>query len=160
MAIVKAARERYDGVPRPPIQRNPWNEIECGGHYARAMSSWALLLALSGWDYDGPRKSLLFAPRSTPEEFKSFFAGPEGWGSARQSRQGRGQSNEFLVCEGRLDLAELALSPGVAPAAVKARLAGKALDATFIFASGLARVSFKTPVQVKAGQSLAVELSS
>ena len=57
-AIVKGARDRYDGIPRPPIQRNPWNEIECGGHYARAMSSWSLLLALSGWEYDGPRQAL------------------------------------------------------------------------------------------------------
>ena len=47
-AIVKGARDRYDGIPRPPIERNPWNEIECGGHYARAMSSWSLLLALVG----------------------------------------------------------------------------------------------------------------
>ncbi len=67
LALVKAARERYDGLPRPPIQRNPWNEIECGGHYARAMSSWSLLLALSGWEYDGPGQSLRFTPRHTPE---------------------------------------------------------------------------------------------
>ena len=58
-AIVKAARDRYDGIPRPPIGRNPWNEIECGGHYARAMSS----LVAARWrsrvaDYDGPAGTL------------------------------------------------------------------------------------------------------
>ena len=42
-AIIKGARDRYDGIPEPPIGRNPWNEIECGGHYARAMSSWSIL---------------------------------------------------------------------------------------------------------------------
>ena len=64
-AIVKGTRERYDGVPRPPIGRNPWCEIECGGHYTRAMSSWSLLLALSGFrftDTFGP----IAAVRSSP----------------------------------------------------------------------------------------------
>ena len=89
LAIVKGARDRYDGVPRPPIARNPWNEIECGGHYARAMSSWSLLLAASGYEYDGPARSLRFTPRLTPANFKSFFSGPEGWGSLRQVRDGR-----------------------------------------------------------------------
>ena len=108
-AIVKAARDRYDGIPRPPIQRNPWNEIECGGHYARAMSSWSLLLALSGWEYDGPRQSLRFAPCHTPENFKGFFAGPEGWGTLRQAREGQTQRNELRVQEGRLGIAEITL---------------------------------------------------
>ena len=65
----------------PPIGRNPWNEIECGGHYARAMSSWSLLLAASGYEYDGAAKTLRFTPQVTPEKFKAFFVGPEGWGS-------------------------------------------------------------------------------
>ena len=42
LSIVKAVRDRYDG-----LRRNPWDEVECGHHYARAMSSWAVLLALS-----------------------------------------------------------------------------------------------------------------
>ena len=84
LAIVKGARDRYDGIPRPPIGRNPWNEIECGGHYARAMSSWSLLLAASGFRCDGPAGTLEFAPNLTPERFKSFFSGPEGWGWLEQ----------------------------------------------------------------------------
>src|SRR6185369_3655163 len=119
-AIVKAVRERYDGVPRAPISRSPWNEIECGGHYARAMSSWSLLLALSGWEYDAPRGALRFAPRHAADKFKGFFAGPEGWGSARQTREQQGQINELMVAEGQLVLNELRLSCRATPKSIKA----------------------------------------
>src|SRR5690606_17588665 len=45
--IVEAVRARHDGV-----KRNPWNEVECGHHYARSMSSFALLLAATGFRCD------------------------------------------------------------------------------------------------------------
>ena len=47
---VRNVRARYDGE-----RRNPWNEPECGHHYARAMSSWSTLLAASGFHYHGGR---------------------------------------------------------------------------------------------------------
>lgn len=157
-AIVKAARDRYDGIPRPPIQRNPWNEIECGGHYARAMSSWSLLLALSGWEYDGPRQSLRMTPRHTPDNFRGFFTGPEGWGSVRQSREGAAQRNEISVREGRLAIAELTLSPTAAPKQVKVECAGRTIRSTLSFNAGVAVVSLRRPVVVEAGQTLIVRL--
>jgi uncharacterized protein (DUF608 family) len=157
-AIVKAARDRYDGVPRPPIGRNPWNEIECGGHYARAMSSWSLLLALSGWEYDGPLRAVRFTPRHTPERFQSFFAGPEGWGSLRQSRQGQTQQNELSVREGMLAVAEVTLAPSAAPAKVTVDCAGQTIASKFQYTSGLLRVSLAQPVTIRSGQSLRLRL--
>jgi uncharacterized protein (DUF608 family) len=41
-------RRRYDGE-----RRNPWDEAECGHHYARAMAAWSAVLALSGFRYHG-----------------------------------------------------------------------------------------------------------
>ncbi len=158
LAIVKAARERYDGVPRAPIQRNPWNEIECGGHYARAMSSWSLLLALSGWEYDGARKSLRFAPRYNPQEFKSFFAGPEGWGSVRQSLQGQRHIDELHVSEGLLEVRELTLAPLVSVVSMEAYLDGRKLTAQFAALSGLIRITFEAAVVVRAGKTLSLEI--
>jgi hypothetical protein len=58
LAIVKAARARHDG-----IRRNPWNDFECGWHYARALSSWALIQALSGVRYSAVEQSLTFDPK-------------------------------------------------------------------------------------------------
>ena len=38
--VVKAVRDRHDG-----LKRNPFNEPECGHNYARSMASWNVLLA-------------------------------------------------------------------------------------------------------------------
>lgn len=110
LQIVKAARERYNG-----IKRNPWNEIECGDHYARAMSSWSLLLALSGFIHNGPEKMIGFNPKLTPEDFKSFYTTANAWGSFSQKRTKNSQSNEISVAGGKLSLSELRLGiPGSA----------------------------------------------
>ncbi|MBX3030411.1 MAG: hypothetical protein KF809_09645 [Chloroflexi bacterium] len=45
--ILRAVRGRYDGT-----RRNPYNEIECGDHYARAMAGWSLLHAWTGASAD------------------------------------------------------------------------------------------------------------
>jgi uncharacterized protein (DUF608 family) len=84
LAIVKGARDRHDGR-----RRNPWNEPECGNHYVRAMSSWSLLTALSGFSYDGTKKSIRFGPKIRREDFKCFFSTGTCWGEYRQrSRRG------------------------------------------------------------------------
>jgi len=159
LAIVKGARDRYDGIPRPPIPRNPWNEIECGGHYARAMSSWSLLLAASGYEYDGPAKALRFAPHLTPDNFKAFFCGPEGWGSLRQSRDGGTQKNEIAVVEGQLAVAQLRLVPAGRAGKVTVVLGGAAVPAAFQAAADGVLITPATPLVVKAGETLAVTIA-
>ena len=110
LCVARGARDRYDGVPRPPIQRNPWSEIECGGHYARAMSSWSLLLALSGYQYDSPRHALRFTPGYRPDDFKCFFCASEGWGSLTQRSDGKVQRIEITVKSGKLPVKTLELT--------------------------------------------------
>lgn len=159
LSIARGARERYDGISRKPIECNPWNEIECGGHYARAMSSWSLLLALSGHEYDGPAQSLRFTPRGTPSNFKAFFTGPEAWGTLRQTQDREAQRNEIAVVEGRLPVAQIRLSPR--PGAAKATVthADATLAATIGFDDdGLTVVTLAAPVVVHAGETLQVEL--
>jgi uncharacterized protein (DUF608 family) len=157
-AIIKAARDRYDGIPRPPIQRNPWNEIECGGHYARAMSSGSLLPALAGWEYDGPRQMLRFMPRHTPERFKCFFSAPQAWGSVSQSRQGQSQRNEISVAEGRLPVSSLALVGVSAPKRVKVQCGSKPIECSSSLNDSVVTVSPKRPVVIEAGQTLTIRL--
>jgi non-lysosomal glucosylceramidase len=159
-AIAKAARERYDGVPRPPMQRNPWNEIECGGHYARAMSSWSLLLATAGWEYDAPRGMVRFAPRFSHDNFKAFFSGPQSWGSITQSRQSSLQTNVLEVIEGEMSIRDLWLQPAASPNRVLIELAGKPLEHTAVVDNSFVHLSMKHPVRLRSGQSLQVRLTS
>jgi non-lysosomal glucosylceramidase len=57
--VIARIRRRYDG-----LRRNPFDEAECGHHYARAMASWASILALSGFQYSAVRRHLALAPRA------------------------------------------------------------------------------------------------
>jgi hypothetical protein len=98
LAIVRAVRERHDGV-----RRNPWDEFECGHHYARALSSWSLLLVLSGYQYSGPAQRLRFAPPAAAGEFRSFFTAGTAWGTVRMT----GDHAELRVEAGELTLRRL-----------------------------------------------------
>lgn len=97
LTIARATRARHDGV-----HRNPWNEAECGNHYARSLASWALLLALSGCRWDGSTMALAFDP-AEPGEFRSFFSTGQASGSVAIDVEGI----VFRVDEGRLAPASL-----------------------------------------------------
>jgi uncharacterized protein (DUF608 family) len=75
LQIVRACRQRYDG-----ILRNPFDEIECGHWYARAMASYALLQALTGARYDAVDKTLYLEPK-IKGDFRSFLATATGFGT-------------------------------------------------------------------------------
>ncbi|HDJ33788.1 MAG TPA: hypothetical protein ENF21_06785 [Bacteroidetes bacterium] len=74
--IVRTCRERYDGSVR-----NPFNEWECGFWYARAMSSYGLLQALTGIRYDAVSRTLYIDSR-IGNDFSSFFCCKDGFGNA------------------------------------------------------------------------------
>ena len=74
LQAVRAIRDRYDGA-----KRNPWNEIECGNNYARAMASFALLPVFSGFTFDLPKKHIGFSPIVTGD-FRALWSLGTGWG--------------------------------------------------------------------------------
>ena len=74
LQAVRAIRDRYDGA-----KRNPWNEIECGNNYARAMASFALLPIFSGFTFDLPKKHIGFSPIVTGD-FRALWSLGTGWG--------------------------------------------------------------------------------
>jgi hypothetical protein len=52
---IQNIRDRYDGA-----KRSPFDEAECGHHYARAMASWASIIALTGFEYSGLSNTMKF----------------------------------------------------------------------------------------------------
>ncbi len=79
LEIVRAVRRRYDGRVR-----NPFDEYEAGNWYARAMSSYALLQALTGVRYDAVEKTLYI--NSQVGDFTSFLSTNTGFGNVRYQR--------------------------------------------------------------------------
>jgi len=75
LQIVRAVRDRYDGTVR-----NPFDEYECGHWYARAMSSYALLQALSGARYDAVEKTL-YINSKIKGDFRCFISTATGYGT-------------------------------------------------------------------------------
>ena len=104
LAICRAVHDRYH-----PDRFNPYNEVECGDHYARAMASWGVYLALAGFEYHGPNGWLSFAPRITPENFRAVVTTAEAWVELFQEQSATEQRNALTVHKGVLHLSRLAL---------------------------------------------------
>ncbi|HTF62582.1 MAG TPA: GH116 family glycosyl hydrolase, partial [Edaphobacter sp.] len=95
--VVSTARARYDGR-----KRNPWDEEECGHHYARAMSSWSTIVMLSGFHYAGDRAALTIMPRLPARPFRSFWSTGTGWGTFSLEGQANGMMLKIHVISGKL----------------------------------------------------------
>jgi uncharacterized protein (DUF608 family) len=155
--IVQTARSRYDGRLRPGLDSgpggNPFNELECGKFYARAMSSWGLLSACQGQVVDGPRGVLGFRPRWQPADHRSFFTAPEGWGLFSQQREASRQAERIEVRHGRLRVQELVFE---LPAAdlkptVTLTVSGQPVPVTATVSGTVVRLATASPLVVTAG---------
>lgn len=101
--VVRAIRDRYDGE-----RRNPFDEAECGHHYARAMASWGLVLGLTGFSYSAVDRRMRFA-RAT-EVVRWFWSTGDAWGSTIQRPVARGAEVSVRVLGGSLPLERVAVA--------------------------------------------------
>jgi uncharacterized protein (DUF608 family) len=101
LTIVKALRSRYDGRVR-----NPWNEYECGNYYARAMASYALLGALSGFRYSAAQSTLWLGPQLEVRPFKTLFSTASGFGTIALDSH----ALQVQMLEGELRIEKLVLT--------------------------------------------------
>ena len=75
LEILQATRRRYDGAVR-----NPFDSVESGHWYARAMSSYALLQAFTGARFDAVEKVLYLKP-VIKGDFRCFLSTATGFGT-------------------------------------------------------------------------------
>ncbi|WP_084812367.1 GH116 family glycosyl-hydrolase [Flammeovirga pacifica] len=93
--VIKNIRDRYDGK-----KRSPFDEAECGHHYARAMASWAGILAESDFQYSGVEKSIQFVGK----EGNYFWANGEAWGNCIIDKEGEEYVVKLNVKYGKLNV--------------------------------------------------------
>jgi uncharacterized protein (DUF608 family) len=156
LAVARAVHDRYHAS-----RRNPWNEVECGDHYARAMASYGVFLAACGYEYHGPKGYLAFAPRVHPEDFRAAFTAAEGWGTFRQKLSGQALQAAIDLKWGRLRLRtlELALPKGVAGTRVELEAGGKAVACAAEVSGGRVRITLAADLILQAGHSLEIHIA-
>ncbi len=104
LKIVQGVRCRHDGAAR-----NPWDEFECGHHYARAMASWSLVTALSGFHYNAPKKKIAFGPKVCASDFRCFYSTGSCWGVYTQEVKDNQLIAHIGVTQGELELEKVIL---------------------------------------------------
>ena len=81
LSIVKTIRDRQDGV-----KRNPWSENESGYYYTRAMASYGIFLALTGFQFNNGKEDISFSPQMNKDNFSTFYSTGNEWGIYSQKR--------------------------------------------------------------------------
>ncbi|MGO8785975.1 MAG: GH116 family glycosyl-hydrolase [Terriglobia bacterium] len=157
LAVVESARRRFDGE-----RRNPWNEPECGHHYARAMASWACFAAWSGFRYSAPEREIVVMPRTRRQAFRCFWSVPSGWGNFTHTLKPQGQRVEVQVAEGSIAVQRVAVN-GLAKgpfSKASARLGTDSLSATLKTEPARRVINFEREVSVTPGNPLEITLTA
>lgn len=154
LAVGKAIYDRY--LPR---DRNPYNEIECSDHYARAMSSYSAFMAICGYRYDGPEGKLGFGPRMQHDNFRAAFTTAEGWGRFSQTVKAGRQENTIELRYGKLHLRQLALAaaPDTQAGRAVVTLDGRNVDARFENDDAGTVIHFAQGLDITVRQTLRVQ---
>ncbi len=100
LLCIENIRKRYDGS-----KRNPFDEAECGHHYARAMASWAGVLAETGFFYSGVDKTMTFTSKSG----RYFWSNGYAWGTCEILTSNQKARLELEVLHGNLELKKVQL---------------------------------------------------
>jgi non-lysosomal glucosylceramidase len=142
--LIANIRRRYDGD-----RRNPWNEAECGHHYARAMASWSAVLALGGFHYQAAERNVEVQPRIAADEFRSPWFTATGWGTFSQV----GQRVSVSVLAGKLPVRSVQIKlPAGESASVM--LAGKSVQHKFRRGKQASLFHFRDEIEVMEGEEL------
>lgn len=153
LVITRMIHDRYHAA-----KRNPFNEIECSDHYARAMASYGTFITACGFEYHGPKGYMRFAPKMDPAHFKAPFTAAEAWGTYAQKKSGRRMEADIHVKYGTLSLKSLSLDAGRIVRKCKINLDDRIIPATISNQGGEAIIHFNESVTISAGKQLNIIL--
>jgi non-lysosomal glucosylceramidase len=155
LAIARAIHDRYNAA-----LRNPYNEIECSDHYARAMASYGAFISTCGYEYHGPKGYLAFAPKLNPDNFKAPFTTAQGWGTFSQNRSSVKQNEKIEIKWGKLRLKDLEfeLPTGRKASRVKVAATGKKVKSSYALENERLKISLASEVIIGAGEAMEIEI--
>jgi len=145
--LIRNLRSRYDGE-----KRNPWDEAECGHHYARAMSAWSGVVALSGFRYNGRGSSIEVLPRVNTANFRCFWSAASGWGTFSVTSAGL----RLQVLKGKLACRSTEFRGAAGRSS--ATLNGKPVAHKISARNGVVRIAFDEMLNLTEGADLRVEV--
>lgn len=156
LAVERAIHDRYHAS-----LRNPWNEIECGDHYSRAMASYGVFIEVSGYEYHGPKGHIGFAPKLKPEDFRAPFTAAEGWGTFWQKRGAGTVECGIQLRWGtlRLKTMSLALADDAKVSTVRVEAGDKPVRAEVKVGNNRAFITFAEEIQLTEEAELRVSLA-
>ncbi|BDD12156.1 hypothetical protein FUAX_45880 (plasmid) [Fulvitalea axinellae] len=156
LKVERALHERYS-----PEKRNPYNEVEYGNHYTRAMSGYAPFVSASGYFYHGPEARMSFSPKMNKEDFRSAFIAAEAWGSFAQKKLNGIQTATLELAYGQMNLKELGLDVLLEgkPKKVTLLVNGKKTKVKHSVKQGKIKLSFAKKI-LKKGDDIRVEIQA
>ena len=154
LVLTRMIHDRYHAA-----KRNPFNEIECSDHYARAMASYGTFISACGFDYDGPNGYIKFAPKMSPDKCKVPFTAASGWGSFEQLQNEKSFTAKLNVAYGSLRLNKISLAPTLHITTAKVNLGGKIINGKLVKKDQTCQFEFENTIELKKGQVLQINLS-
>lgn len=102
LQVIADIRQRYDGR-----KRSPFDEAECGHHYARAMAAWTAMLAWTGFHYSAVTGVMRF--KAVSSDVTWFWSTGDAFGTVQQCPGDAKTDVTLTVIEGevRVDALEL-----------------------------------------------------
>lgn len=155
LILTKMIHDRYHAA-----KRNPFNEIECSDHYARAMASYGTFLTACGFEYHGPKGYIRFAPKWNKEHFKAPFIVAEGWGSYTQKKLDNEQEHCLSIKYGSLKLTTLSFEKivGQKIKQATAMLDSQKVAIKFQQDATSMQIVLNSPVIIKENQTLVIHI--
>lgn len=156
LILTRAIHDRYNAS-----KRNPYNEIECSDHYARAMASYGTFITACGFEYHGPKGYLRFNPALTPNNFKAAFTAAEGWGTFTQQQTEKLFTAAVAIKYGKLVLNEISFARQQNQRLAKAevKISGHPIVCSLQQTGKDVNLVFNKPITIDLNQVLLVRLS-